>query len=82
MNGKAIIGKCTDTPTIETLRYSFNVTFFSTQGFVSTEEVDVFFEGTDTIAQVKTKVRDTLIARGAELGLTITTTNVGSIMQI
>lgn len=82
MNGKAIIAQSTDYPMEGNLRFSFNVAFFSTEGFVTSENIDVQFDATDTVAQMKTKVRNTMIARGAELGLTITTTNVGSIMQI
>lgn len=82
MNGKAIIAQSTDFPTVDALRFSFNVAFFSTQGFVTSENIDVPFMETDTVAQMKTKVRNAMIARGAQLGLTITTTDVGSIMQI
>lgn len=82
MNGKAIIVQSLDYPTAENLRFSFNVSFFSLQGFVATENMDVSFDSADTVTQMKTKVRNAIIARGAELGLTITTTNVGSIMQI
>lgn len=84
MNGKAIIGQCTDSPRTleEALRYSFNVCFFSTNGLVSAESIDVVIAATDTVAQVKTKIRNVMIARGAELGLTILTSDVGSIMQI
>jgi len=85
MNGKAIIGQCTDTPRpLEdaTLRYSFQVSFFGTAGLVSSEIIDVQFEATDTVAQIKTKVRNVMIARGVELGLVIATNDVGSIMQI
>lgn len=82
MNGKAIIAQSTDFPTVEALRFSFNVAFFSTEGFVASENIDVRFVETDTVAQMKTKVRNVMIARGAELGLIITAQDVGSIMQI
>lgn len=82
MNGKAIIGQCVDAPSLDGTRYTLTVTFYSTQGFVATEVIDCFFLPTDTLAQIKTKIRNTLMARGTELGLTILTADVGSIMQI
>lgn len=82
MNGKAIIAQSTDYPMEGNLRFSFNVAFFSTEGFVTSENIDVQFDATDTVAQMKTKVRNEIIAFAATLGYTVTSTNVSSIMQI
>lgn len=84
MNGKAIIGQCTDAPVNgdPVLRYSFQVSFFSTVGFVTSELIDVIIQPTETVAQIRSRVRSVIIARGAEIGLTIATADVGSIMQI
>jgi hypothetical protein len=82
MNGKALITRVTDVPTDQMLRYSFEVAFLTANGYVDTKIIDTTFLPSDTVANIKTKIRQSVIDEGALLGLTITTTNVGSIMQI
>lgn len=83
MPGKALVVQTTDSPNFEALRISIKVSFIgNSSGFLGTEEIDVTFLPTDTVSQIRTKVRQTIVARGAEFGLSLSTADVSSIMQI
>lgn len=88
MNGKALIIRATDIQNyvvddVENTRISLDVVYISSQNsFKRVENIDAFFLPGDTVAQIKTKVRNTVIAKGAEFGMTVATADVGSIMQI
>jgi len=86
MNAKALIEAYTDFPQAGEgyLRYTvrFALIGVSGAGYLGTYEVDANFEASDTVTQVKTKIRNAIIARALELGYTVSGTNVSSIMQI
>lgn len=84
MNAKAIIEAYTDFPTPELLRYSMRVAYISSQGggYLGSYIVDAEFLESDTIANVKTKIRNAIVADAASRGYTVTTANVSSIYQI
>lgn len=84
MNAKALIESYIDYPTADFLRYTprFSLIGVSGGGYLGTYECDAYFLESDTVAQIKTKVRNAIIAKAAELGHTVTSVNVSSIMQI
>lgn len=84
MNAKALIQFYIDYPTDQRLQYTVQVAYIgsSGQGFLGTHVVDAVFTETDTIAQIKTKIRNAIIAHASTLGYTVAAADVGSIMQI
>lgn len=84
MNAKALIEAYIDYPQEGYLRYTprFSLIAVNGGGYLGTYEVDAYFLPDDTVAQVKTKIRNAIIARAAELGHTVTSVNVSSIFQI
>lgn len=84
MNAKALIEAVTDFPDDQFFRYSLRVAFISSSGggFLGSHIVDAYFDQGDSIAQMKTKIRNEIIAFASTLGYTVTSTNVSSIMQI
>ena len=84
MNAKALIEAYIDFPQSAYLRYNvrFALIGVSGGGYLGTFDTDVYFLESDTVAQIKTKIRNAIISRAADEGHTVTSTNVSSIMQI
>ena len=84
MNAKALIEAYIDYPQAGYLRYTprFSLIAVSGGGYLGTYEVDAYFDAGDSVAQIKTKIRDAIIAHAATLGYNVNSTNVGSIFQI
>lgn len=84
MNAKALIEAYVDFPQEGQLKYQvrFSLIGLSGGGFLGVFNVDAEFLDTDSVAQIKTKIRNAIIAKALQEGHTVTTTNVGSIFQI
>lgn len=83
MNAKALVERFIDFPSDQRLMYTVEFSIIGgANGYLGRDIADVPFLETDTPAQIRTKVRNAIIARGAELGYTITSTGVGSLYQI
>jgi hypothetical protein len=84
MNAKALIEAYLDFPQEAYLRYNvrFSLIGVSGGGYLGTFDTDAYFTEADTVAQIKTKIRNAIIARALVEGHTVTSTNVGSIFQI
>ena len=82
-SGRALIFAVTDLPSENSGNFAFDVGFFVKNApFKGTHSVSLMVNLDDSIAQIKTKIRDAIIAKGEELGISISGTNVGSIFQI
>lgn len=82
-NGKALIFAVTDLPSENSGNFTFDVGFFVNNApYRGVYQVSLMVNLDDSIAQIKTKIRDAIIAKGAELGISISGTNIGSIFQI
>lgn len=83
MNGKALIFAVTDLPSENYGGFAFDVGYFvNGAAYRGTHSVSLVVNLDDSIATIKTKIRDAIIAKGAELGVTVSGSNVGSIFQI
>lgn len=84
MNAKALLLRVTDVPSSDYLRVSVDVSYIGTNGagFLGVYNLDAYFGPEDTVTQIRSKIRDAIIAHAATLGYNVTATNVSSVMQI
>lgn len=82
-NGKALIFAVTDLPSENSGNFTFDVGFFvNGAAFKGIHQVSLLVNLDDSIATIKTKIRNAIIAKGVELDIAVSGTNVGSIFQI
>jgi len=82
-NGKALIFAVTDLPSENSGNFTFDVGFFvNGASFKGIHQVSLIVPLDDSIATIKTKIRDAIIAKGVGLNVAVSASNVGSIFQI